>query len=317
MIGVKKTEEVSGEKMNHNFKEELYTIIEKARVMEAEPMKAHTTFRVGGPADYFVVPKNAEEVAGVIRLCKEYDVPYFVEGNGSNLLVGDKGIRGVVLQIFKSMSNICVEGEQITAQAGASLAQIANAALAESLAGFEFAAGIPGTLGGAVVMNAGAYGGEMKDVLASVKVLTEEGEVLELAADELELGYRTSIIPKKNYIVLEARILLKKGNQEEIKGYMDELRKKRIEKQPLEYPSAGSTFKRPEGYFAGKLIQDAGLKGFTVGGAQVSEKHSGFVINKGNATAADIMSLMEQVTELVKKDSGITLEPEVKRVGEF
>lgn len=317
MIGVKKTEEVSGEKMNHNFKEELYTIIEKARVMEAEPMKAHTTFRVGGPADYFVVPKNAEEVAGVIRLCKEYDVPYFVEGNGSNLLVGDKGIRGVVLQIFKSMSNICVEGEQITAQAGASLAQIANAALAESLAGFEFAAGIPGTLGGAVVMNAGAYGGEMKDVLASVKVLTEECEVLELAADELELGYRTSIIPKKNYIVLEARILLKKGNQEEIKGYMDELRKKRIEKQPLEYPSAGSTFKRPEGYFAGKLIQDAGLKGFTVGGAQVSEKHSGFVINKGNATAADIMSLMEQVTELVKKDSGITLEPEVKRVGEF
>lgn len=317
MIGVKKTEEVSGEKMNHNFKEELYTIIEKARVMEAEPMKAHTTFRVGGPADYFVVPKSAEEVAGVIRLCKEYGVPYFVEGNGSNLLVGDKGIRGVVLQIFKSMSNICVEGEQITAQAGASLAQIANAALAESLAGFEFAAGIPGTLGGAVVMNAGAYGGEMKDVLASVKVLTEEGEVLELAADELELGYRTSIIPKKNYIVLEARILLKKGNQEEIKGYMDELRKKRIEKQPLEYPSAGSTFKRPEGYFAGKLIQDAGLKGFTVGGAQVSEKHSGFVINKGNATAADIMSLMEQVTELVKKDSGITLEPEVKRVGEF
>lgn len=317
MIGLKKTEEVSGEKMNHNFKEELYTIIEKARVMEAEPMKAHTTFRVGGPADYFVVPKSAEEVADVIRLCKAHDVPYFVEGNGSNLLVGDKGIRGVVLQIFKSMSNICVEGEQITAQAGASLAQIANAALAESLAGFEFAAGIPGTLGGAVVMNAGAYGGEMKDVLVSVKVLTEEGKVLELAAEELELGYRTSIIPKKNYIVLEARILLKKGKQEEIKAYMDELRKKRVEKQPLEYPSAGSTFKRPEGYFAGKLIQDAGLKGFTVGGAQVSEKHSGFVINKGNATAADIVSLMEQVTELVKKDSGVTLEPEVKRVGEF
>lgn len=312
-----KTEEVSGEKMNHNFKEELYTIIEKERVFEDEPMRAHTTFRVGGPADYFIVPQNAKEVVEVIRICREYEVPYFVEGNGSNLLVGDKGIRGVVLQIFKAMSTISVDGERITAQAGASLAQIANRALSEALTGFEFAAGIPGTLGGAVVMNAGAYGGEMKDVLEAVTVLTEEGEVLELSAEELELGYRTSIVPKKNYIVLEAKILLKKGTQEEIKSYMDELRKKRVEKQPLEYPSAGSTFKRPEGHFAGKLIQDAGLKGFTVGGAQVSEKHSGFVINKGNATAADIFSLMEQVIALVKKDSGVTLELEVKRVGEF
>lgn len=312
-----KTEEVSGEKMNHNFKEELYTIIENTRIFVDEPMKAHTTFRVGGPADYFVLPKTAEEVAEVIRICKKYDVPYLVEGNGSNLLVGDGGIRGVVLQVFKLMSNISIDGDRITAQAGASLAQVANSALAESLTGFEFAAGIPGTLGGAVVMNAGAYGGEMKDVLESVKVLTEDGEVQELNAEELKLGYRTSIIPEKHYIVLEATILLKKGKQEDIRGYMDELRKKRIDKQPLEYPSAGSTFKRPEGHFAGKLIQDAGLKGFTVGGAQVSEKHSGFVINRGDATAADILSLMEQVTERVKKDSGVTLEPEVKRVGEF
>lgn len=303
--------------MNHKFEERLYTIIKKERVLTMEPMKAHTTFRVGGPADYFVIPECAEEVAAVVRLCKEQEVPYYIEGNGSNLLVGDKGVRGVVIQIFKAMSAITVEGRVITAQAGASLAQIANTALANALTGFEFAAGIPGTLGGAVVMNAGAYGGEMKDVLISAKVLTEEGEVLELSAAELELGYRTSIISRKNYIVLEAKIALQKGNAEEIKAYMNELRGRRMEKQPLEYPSAGSTFKRPEGYFAGKLIQDAGLKGFTVGGAQVSEKHSGFVINKGDATAADIVSLMEQVTELVKKDSGVTLEPEVKRIGEF
>lgn len=303
--------------MNHKLEEKLYTIIKKERVLIQEPMKAHTTFRVGGPADYFVIPESAEEVSEVVRLCKEQGVPYYIEGNGSNLLVGDKGVRGVVIQIFKAMSAIEVEGEWIRAQAGASLAQIANAALANSLTGFEFAAGIPGTLGGAVVMNAGAYGSEMKEVLVSATVLTEEGEILELSAEELGLGYRTSVIPSRNYIVLEAKIALRKGNAEEIRAYMNELRERRIDKQPLEYPSAGSTFKRPEGYFAGKLIQDAGLKGFTVGGAQVSEKHSGFVINKGEASAADIVSLMEQVTEIVKKDSGVTLEPEVKRIGEF
>lgn len=317
MIGLKKTEEESGDSMNLEFREELYRILGEDQVRVDEPMKSHTTFRVGGPADYFVTPRSAEEVAAVVKVCKAYGEPLFVEGNGSNLLVGDKGVRGVVLQIFKSMSKIQVDGSEIIAEAGASLAQIANSALANSLTGFEFAAGIPGTLGGAVVMNAGAYGGEMKDVLESVKLLSEEGEVLELLAEELELGYRTSIIPKKKYIVLSAKLRLKKGNVEEIRAYMDELRKRRIEKQPLEYPSAGSTFKRPEGYFAGKLIQDAGLKGFTVGGAQVSEKHSGFVINKGDATAADIVSLMEQVADLVKKDSGVTLEAEVKRIGEF
>lgn len=301
----------------NNFKETLQQIIDGKKIFENEPMKKHTTFRVGGPADYFIVPEKVEEIAEVISLCKKCEVPYYIIGNGSNLLVGDKGIRGVVIQIYKSMNQIQVNGNEIIAQAGCGLAQIANAALAESLGGFEFAAGIPGTLGGAVVMNAGAYGGEMKDVLASVKVLTQEGDIVEIPAGELELGYRTSVVPKKNYIVLEAKITLQKGNAEEIKAYMDELRQKRIEKQPLEYPSAGSTFKRPEGYFAGKLIQDAGLKGFTVGGAQVSEKHSGFVINKGGATAADIVSLMEQVAERVKADSGVTLEAEVKRIGEF
>ena len=303
--------------MNQNLKEKLYNIVSEDRVLMDEAMKKHTTFRVGGPADYFVVPANSEEVKEIILLCKKEEVPFYIVGNGSNLLVGDKGVRGVVIQIFKSMNQITVDGNQITAQAGASLAQIASAALAEELTGFEFAAGIPGTLGGAVVMNAGAYGGEMKDVLVSATVLTEDGEVLELPLEELALGYRTSIVKEKNYIVLEAKIALQKGKAEEIRAYMDDLRQRRVDKQPLEYPSAGSTFKRPEGYFAGKLIQDAGLKGFTVGGAQVSEKHSGFVINIGDATAADIVSLMEQVSDIVKKDSGVTLEPEVKRIGEF
>lgn len=280
-------------------------------------MMKHTTFRVGGPADYFVVPSSEEELATVIRLCRESEMPYYIIGNGSNLLAGDKGYRGVMIQVFKSMSSMRVDGKMITAQAGCSLAQIASLAAGESLTGFEFAAGIPGTLGGAVTMNAGAYGGEMKDVLVSVRVLNEEGEVLELQAEELELGYRTSVIAKKGYIVLEAVIRLQKGEEEQIRAYMAELREKRVSKQPLEYPSAGSTFKRPEGYFAGKLIQDAGLKGFRVGGAQVSEKHSGFVINAGEATAADIVELMRQVTEKVKADTGVTLEPEVKRIGEF
>ena len=215
------------------------------------------------------------------------------------------------------MGTFQVEGNQITAQAGCSLAQIANAALDAALTGFEFAAGIPGTLGGAVVMNAGAYGGEMKDVLESVTVLTGEGKIIELGRNELELGYRTSVIAKKGYIVLGAVLKLERGDGEKIKTNMDELKEKRVTKQPLEYPSAGSTFKRPEGYFAGKLIQDSGLKGFTVGGAQVSEKHSGFVINKGNATAADVMELIRQVTAKVKEDTGVTMEPEVKQIGEF
>ena len=250
-------------------------------------------------------------------MCREFSIPIYIVGNGSNLLVGDKGFRGAIIQLYKSMGTFQVEGNQITAQAGCSLAQIANAALDAALTGFEFAAGIPGTLGGAVVMNAGAYGGEMKDVLTRVRVMTEEGEIMELPAEELGLGYRTSIIQEKRYIVLGAVISLTEGKKEEIKAQMDDLRQKRVSKQPLEYPSAGSTFKRPEGYFAGKLIQDSGLKGFTVGGAQVSEKHRGFVINKGNATAADVMELIRQVTAKVKEDTGVTMEPEVKQIGEF
>ena len=295
----------------------LEELIGKGHVLYDEPMKKHTTFRVGGPARALVEPGSAEDVKSVVEFCKSEQIPYYIVGNGSNLLVGDKGFRGAIIQLYKSMGTFQVEGNQITAQAGCSLAQIANAALDAALTGFEFAAGIPGTLGGAVVMNAGAYGGEMKDVLTSVRVMTEEGEIMELPAEKLGLGYRTSIIPEKRYIVLGAVISLTEGKKEEIKAQMDDLRQKRVSKQPLEYPSAGSTFKRPEGYFAGKLIQDSGLKGFTVGGAQVSEKHSGFVINKGNATAADVMELIRQVTAKVKEDTGVTMEPEVKQIGEF
>lgn len=303
--------------MSTLFYNKLIDIMDEKRIYTKEPMKNHTTFRVGGEADYFVIPKTIEEVKHIVNLCREMDMPYYILGNGSNLLVGDKGYRGVVIQIYKEMNEITVEEHRIKVQAGALLSRVGSVALGESLTGFEFAAGIPGTMGGAVVMNAGAYGGEMKDVLEEVTALTPEGEVVVLKKDELELGYRTSVIAKRDYVVLEATIALQSGDRESIKAKMDELRLKRTTKQPLEYPSAGSTFKRPEGYYAGKLIQDAGLRGFQVGGAQVSEKHCGFVINKDNATAADIDELMRRVSAIVKEKFGVELEPEVKRLGEF
>lgn len=303
--------------MNQILYNELLKIMSEEQVKTEEPMKNHTTFRVGGPAEFFVMPRTAEEVKKVIDLCRRESFPYYIIGNGSNLLVSDQGYRGVVLQIYKEMSCIEIEENVIVAQAGALLSAIANKALENGLTGFEFAAGIPGTLGGACVMNAGAYGGEMKDVLEEVTVLTEEGEVLTIPKENLELGYRTSIIARKGYTVLEARIQLRGGEKEAIKSLMEELKDKRVSKQPLEYPSAGSTFKRPEGYFAGKLIQDAGLRGFSVGGAQVSEKHCGFVINRENATAADVAELMRQVSARVEEEFGVKLEPEVKRLGEF
>lgn len=303
--------------MNQKFYDALTEILPEAQVKVDEPMRSHTTFRVGGPADYFITPGTKEELKAVLACCKEQNVPYYIIGNGSNLLVSDKGYRGAVVQIYKAMNTIVCEGDRIRAQAGALLSAVANRALEESLAGFEFAAGIPGTLGGACVMNAGAYGGEMKDVLKEVTVLTGEGEIVTLRDYELELGYRTSVIAKKRYIVLEALLQLHSGEKEEIKAHMDDLKERRIAKQPLEYPSAGSTFKRPEGYFAGKLIEDTGLRGFQVGGAQVSEKHCGFVINKDHATAAEIAELMRQVSEKVEKKFNVTLEAEVKKLGEF
>ena len=281
-----------------------------------EPMSKHTTFRIGGAAEVFAAP-DARELPQLLAMAKGADVPVTVIGNGSNLLVGDRGIAGLVIEIGERMSEVRIEGTILVAGAGALLSKAAQTAAAAGLGGLEFAAGIPGSVGGAVVMNAGAYGGEMKDVLQSVKVLTEEGELLILTTEELELGYRHSCVPERKYIVVEATMELAAKPEEEIRAYMAELRAKRVEKQPLEYPSAGSTFKRPEGYFAGKLIMDAGLRGYTVGGAQVSEKHCGFVINKGGATAADVRQLMQDVHDRVKEQFDVELEPEVKMIGSF
>lgn len=295
----------------------LYEIAGKEAVLLSEPMKRHTTFRVGGPADYMVLPHTEEEIRKVCALCKEVDLPWFVMGNGSNLLVSDEGYRGLILCIYKNFQGIEQKGNILSVKAGTMLSSVSHAAKEAGLSGMEFASGIPGTLGGAVRMNAGAYGGEMKDVVIKAVVLTKTGEVRTLSGEELDFGYRRSAVKEQEYLVLSADLALKQGVKEEIQEQMQELKKKRVKKQPLEFPSAGSTFKRPEGYFAGKLIMDAGLRGYTVGGAQVSEKHCGFVINKGDASAADIVQLMQDVQEKVQKQFGVHLEPEVQFLGEF
>lgn len=303
--------------MNSEIIKKFCDLLGEERVFTGEAMSRHTTFKIGGPADYFLMPDKDTDVGRIVKICKESAIPYFILGNGSNLLVGDGGYRGAVIQIYKNMSAVTVEGTEIAVQAGALLSSVAAAAKNAALTGFEFAGGIPGTMGGAVVMNAGAYGGEMKDVLTEVTVMDEEGEIVTLPADKLELGYRTSIIKTAGYIVLEAKLQLKEGNPEVIRETMKDLTIRRTTKQPLEYPSAGSTFKRPEGYFAGKLIMDSGLAGYQVGGAQVSEKHCGFVINAGGATARDVRTLMDNVRDIVYKKYGVTLEPEVKFLGDF
>lgn len=283
----------------------------------AEPMSGHTTFRTGGPADIFIMPKSVEEVKASIEILQKHQIPILVIGNGSNLLVSDKGIRGAVIHIGGRMSEIAVDGETINAQGGVLLSTLSAKAAENSLTGLEFASGIPGSLGGAVTMNAGAYGGEMKDVLVSAEVLTKDLEVKTIPAEDLHLSYRHSVLPEKEFILLNATLCLKKGNLDDIKNRMKELGEQRREKQPLQFPSAGSTFKRPEGYFAGKLIQDADLKGKSIGGAQVSEKHAGFVINKGNATTQDILDLISYCQQTVFDKFGVSLETEVKIVGEF
>lgn len=303
--------------MKQEIRQKFCELLGEASVLVDEPMSRHTTFRIGGPAKYFLVPNSYEQIKGILDICKEENLPYFILGNGSNLLVSDDGFDGVIIQIYRNMCDITVEGTEIHASAGALLSSIAAAAKNASLKGFEFAGGIPGTLGGAVVMNAGAYGGEMKDVLKEVTVMTKEGDILTIPADKLEMGYRTSIVKTAEYLVLGAVISLEEGDIEEIKAKSRELTEQRTSKQPLEYPSAGSTFKRPEGYFAGKLIQDAGLKGYRVGDAMVSEKHSGFVINVGSATAKDVRQLMTDVDTIVYEKFGVHLEPEVRLIGEF
>lgn len=303
------------------IEEKIYQLLEAAagtdHICREEPMKSHTTFRIGGNAEVFAAPDSAAGVERVLQICREAKVPCTVIGNGSNLLVGDCGVRGVVLQIYRNYADIRIEGTDLYVQAGALLGQTAAAAAREGLTGLEFASGIPGTIGGAAAMNAGAYGGEMKDVLVWVKAIDRDGYVRQYAAAELELGYRTSRIQKEALVVLEVKLTLQQGDPVKIRERMEELKEQRVAKQPLEYPSAGSTFKRPEGYFAGKLIMDAGLRGFSVGDAQVSEKHCGFVINRGNATAADVMALVSQVQTIVEEKFGVQLELEVRRIGTF
>ncbi len=304
--------------MEGDISSNIRKIVGSERVYTEEPMSRHTTFRIGGNADIFVTPGSISEIEQILKCCEEQSVPYYVIGNGSNLLVGDGGIRGVVIQIGAEFAEVEVgEDNTIWVQAGCLLSKVASAAMEHALTGMEFAAGIPGTIGGAVMMNAGAYGGEMKDIIECVTVLTPDGEVQIIPQDQMEFGYRESIISKRNYIVLEAKLHLNKGVREEISMKMKELNEARRKKQPLEYPSAGSTFKRPEGYFAGKLIMEAGLSGYRVGDAQVSEKHCGFVVNRGHATAEEVMMLINDVIHQVEEAHQVRLEPEIRKIGEF
>ncbi len=286
-------------------------------ILTEEPMSRHTTFRIGGEAACFIRISSEEQLRKLIPYFENVGVEYFVLGKGSNLLVGDKGYPGVILQISDACQQIEAEGNRLQVQAGAALSKVALFAMERGLEGLEFAAGIPGTVGGGVVMNAGAYGGEMKQVVESVRVLSSEGEILTLDNDTMEFGYRTSIIRNRNFTVLSVTFRLREGNREEIRARIEDFQKRRMEKQPLNYPSAGSTFKRPEGYFAGKLIMDAGLRGFQIGDARVSDKHCGFVVNVGKATARDVTDVIEEVQEKVRERFGVSLEREVIYLGKF
>ena len=293
------------------------TIVPKENILCNEPMSRHTTFRVGGEAKCLIRITDKEQLKKIVPYLHMTGQKYFILGNGSNLLVGDRGYPGIVVKLEDGKDGIIVEGERMKVSAGTLLARAAAKARDYGLSGMEFASGIPGTIGGAIVMNAGAYGGEMKQIVESVEVMSREGEILTLDNDTMEFGYRTSVVKNRPFIVLEAVLALKKGDKDGISGRMEELARQRKENQPLEYASAGSTFKRPEGYYAGKLIMDAGLRGFSVGGARVSEKHCGFIINTGNATAEDIREVIEEVQRRVKEKFGVALEREVIFLGDF
>lgn len=284
-------------------------------------MADHTTFRIGGPADYFVIPENDEALGRGIALCRSLGISYFITGNGSNLLVGDGGYRGVIFNICRTMDEVICEEKDgrilVTAGAGIMLARLARSISEKGYAGFEYATGIPGTLGGAVTMNAGAYGGEIRDAILWADVMDEHGRVLRLDRENLRLSYRHSVIMEENYIVLKAALCFDRGDRDSILEKVAQLSSSRREKQPLEYPSAGSTFKRPKGYFAGKLIQDCGLKGYRIGDAMVSEKHSGFVINAGHATAGDVVALIRYIQQTVEERFHVLIEPEIRMLGEF
>ncbi len=291
-------------------------IVGRENVFIDEPMWKHTSFKVGGNADLMVLPQNTDQLIDIVRICMEREYPFLVMGNGTNLIVKDKGIRGIVIKTYEGLQNYKVYDDFIEAESGILLSKLANIALENSLTGLEFASGIPGTLGGAVTMNAGAYYGEMKDVVVWTKYLDRQGLVKELEGEQHQFGYRTSFIQTNGGIVLKSRLKLKKGNSSEIKALMDDLDKRRKDKQPLDMPSAGSVFKRPTGYYAGQLIENCGLRGYTIGGAQISTKHCGFIVNKGNATAEDVIALIKLVQEKVKSKFGVELQTEVKVVGE-
>ena len=303
--------------MNQVFYNGVSSLIQKENILLKEPMKRHTTFRIGGEADFYLKPNGIEEMAKLIKYCNSINMEYCIIGNGSNLLVGDEGYRGAIIQVFDNKNHLRIEGKKIIAGAGALLSQIANFAWENELTGMEFAAGIPGTIGGAVVMNAGAYGSEMKEIVTKVEAVTGNGEIIFLTEEELGFGYRMSIFKKRPLIAMEVTLELEKGEKSMIKARMNELKEKRVKSQPLEFPSAGSVFKRPEGYYAGKLIMDAGLRGFPVGGAMVSKKHCGFIINVGDASAKDVKDLIGEIQDRVREKFGVMLEPEVCMIGEF
>lgn len=309
--------ERTGEVMNHReIKKVLKTILSEEQILEKESMKKHTSFRIGGNADFLVLPNSIAQLQKLMRELNQKEIPFFVMGNGTNLLVRDKGIRSVVIKIAKNISNYGIQGTDIFAEAGLSLSALSRVILEEELAGFEFASGIPGTVGGAMMMNAGAYGGEMKDIVKSVLVMDERGVIFEINAENMEFGYRTSILAKQHLIVLGATFSLKKGNRQEIEEKMDDYAVRRNTKQPIQEASAGSTFKRPEGYFAGKLIDDSGLRGVCHRGAQVSPLHCGFVINTGEATCEDVLELINIIKKTVYDKFQVSLEEEVRLVGE-
>ena len=286
--------------------------VPNGEVREAEPMRLHTTYEIGGPAEYFVIPSDPDEVAAAIGVARAAGVPWRVMGQGSNVLVSDEGLPGVTIQFGPAMAAIEIDGSAMRVQAGATNEEVAEAACAAGLAGYEFASGIPGSIGGAAFMNAGAYDGEFRDVCTGVTCLTPAGELVEVPREEAGWGYRHSMMADCGYVILAATLELAPGDPVEIRALMDDLKQRRESKQPLEMASAGSTFKRPKGYFAGKLIQEAGMRGHRVGGAQVSEKHCGFVVNTGGATAADVLQVIEDVRAAVRETAGVELEPEVR-----
>jgi len=307
------------QKMNNDMMdlalEEVNRILKSDQILVDVPMKDYTSMRVGGKAKIVVLPSAVDEIRELIKSLGKNSIPYYVIGNGTNLIVHDAGYNGVIIKLSENFSSVTVDENIITAKSGASIVSVSNLACENSLSGLEFAAGIPGTVGGAVVMNAGAYDGEMKDVVFEATCVDHTGEIVSLGYDDLQFGYRTSRVQRDSLVVLEAKMRLNEGNMDAIKDKMKELNRRRREKQPLNFPSAGSIFKRPAGHFAGKLIEEAGLRGYQIGGAQVSEKHCGFIINTGTATASDVIELIEYIKKKVFETSGVMLQQEVKILG--